>query len=170
MSSPDATFRGWTHFEGTVTGVTGEPADGTIDNNHWDSSGDALDASNQQHLHPIQVRQTGTAAGDTLWAWTVLGATATVVDVKVTNLSACGGSSTVTVDVRKNGVSILTSVVTLNSSTGDSGSESATLDGAQVAAVEEDVFTVVITPNQVGTEALASDVSVAMAIEEDYPT
>jgi hypothetical protein len=160
------------HVEGGATGSF-TPGAGTIDNDTWDTSGTDLAASNQQHYHPLQPKQLGTASADTIWAWTVLGATGTIAKISVTNLTACAGSSTVSVDVQKNSVTVLSSVVTLNAATGDAGASSGTeaglLDGAQTSLVAGDVITVVITPNQSGTDALASDIGVAIGVTEDHP-
>lgn len=163
---------GSVHVEGPLTGSAIIPGDDTVDDAKWNAAGTNLAASNQQHYYPIHTNQLGTATADTIWAWTALAA-GTVSKISVTNLTACGGSSTVAVDIQKNGVSVLSSVVTLDAATGNAGSGSGTeaglLDGAQVPLAAGDVLTVVITPNQVGTEALASDIGVAMGVTEAHP-
>jgi hypothetical protein len=57
---------------------------------------------------------TTTATNDQLVIHVVRGATATPIDFKAGLVTACTGAATVTVDLWRNGVTILTAVITLN--------------------------------------------------------
>lgn len=156
-TGPDETHRGWHHFEGPVTGNAPDPTDDSIDDDAWDSAGTPLAAGNQQHRPVANFNQLGTAVSDTIPFRTIMGA-GTISAIKVSNLTACAGSSTVTVDIQKDGVSVLSSVITLDLATLDGGTEEGLLDGAQTTVVANEILTAVITTNVSGTDALCADI------------
>jgi len=112
--------------------------------------------------------QIGTAVTETKVLGMIRGSTGTTVGVEVTNQTACGGSSTVTVDVQKNGVSILSAVVTLNSASSITVPIAATV--TTTALADGDIITGVITTVASGTDALATGVSVQWDWNEDHPS
>ncbi len=154
-----------THVNGLLTMVTIGIPDGSIFNAAVAANAVIAASKCQQHFSQVYAGP-GTVATETVIIHTVRGATATVKGFSASQIDAPAGSSTATIDLRKNGVSVLTSVITLNAGAGDYGTLGATLD--TTAAVADDVFTVVITAVQSGTDALATGVSAQLRIDEDY--
>jgi len=126
-----------------------------------------IDASKLEQYKVVTYAQAGTAATETVILGVIRGATGLTLAVECSNVTACAGASTVTVDVKKNGTTILSSVVTLDSSTGALGVETGTVTVTSLA--DGDVLTAVITANQSGTDALASGVAVQVDWNEDHP-
>ena len=108
------------------------------------------------------------AAAETgLVGWVAFGA-GTIKGVKCGSIVAAVGDSTVTIDVKKDGTTVLDSTVVLDSSNVAYTPEDATLDGTAVAFTAGDVFTVVITVSA-GTGTLPYGVYVALSLYQDYP-
>lgn len=123
-------------------------------------------ASKCQRGPVIFVRQTGEAVTETIIALFCKGLTGTVKNFTVSNLTANGGAATVTVDLRKNGVTMLSAVVTLDSTKAAFSANKGTL--SVVALADGDYLTVVITAIPNGTDALASGVFAQIQWDEDY--
>lgn len=162
-----ATFPGDVAIYGALIGVT-EFAypDGSIVNADI-SPAAAIEAIKLQRSLRLTISQSGTAATATYTLAVVKGATGTVTHVTCSNLIDCVGLSTVTVDVQKNGVTILTAVITLDVATGDLGEENGVI--AVPDLVDGDVLTVIITANANGTDPLATGVLVQVDMDEDRP-
>ena len=111
--------------------------------------------------------QAGEVATETVILAIIRGATGFSLAVKVSNVTACAGASTVTVDVKKDGTTILSSVVTLDAATGALGVESGTI--TVTGLVADEVLTAVITAVASGTDALATGVAVQVDWNEDHP-
>lgn len=111
--------------------------------------------------------QAGTCVTATVVLGIIRGATGRTIGVEVTNLTACAGSSTITVDVKKNGTTILSSAITLNSSTSTTVPVAGTV--SVTALADGDIITAVITTNASGTDALATGVAVQWDYNEDHP-
>ena len=73
--------------------------------------------------------------------------------------------STVTVDVKKNGVSVLTAVITLDSANTARIAEDGTLDSGEVTLAVDDLLEIVIVAT-VGTGTLATGPFVDVVVEE----
>lgn len=131
------------------------------------SSTAAVAAFKSRQHHSKKVSQAGTAVTATEIIHVVCGLVGTLQFFKATNIAACAGSSTVTVDLYKNGSSVLSTILTLDSATGARGEEEAAFSNTSVVA--DDVLEVVITINQSGTDALASGVYAELRLNEDYP-
>ena len=86
--------------------------------------------------------------------------------IYVGSIVAAIGDSTVTVDVKKNGTSILSSTVTLNSSNTARIAVAATIDGTLDDLVAADWLDVVITVSA-GTGTLPTGVFVQVEIDQD---
>lgn len=100
----------------------------------------------------------------------VMGTTAEIREVMVTNIARATGNATVTVDIRKNGVSVLTGLITLSSAAPASGATYGFVAGNLAAApaidcVRGDVIDAVIVAT-VGTGVLPTGLSVAVAVDE----
>lgn len=129
-------------------------------------AGAGISASKLELARRAVYPQTSTAATATAVLAIIRGTSGTSIAVEVTNATACSGSSTVTVDVQKNGVSILSSTITLNSSTSTTVPVAGTVGTTTLA--DGDIITAVITANQSGTDALATGVAVQFDYNEDY--
>lgn len=163
-----STLEGDLVVTGVVTPQSGlnMPA-GTITNVDVSGTASITPSKCLQH-HSKTVSQAGTAVTASMIIHVVHGLTGTLKFFKATNIAACAGSSTVTVDLYKNGVSVLDTILTLDAATGDRGApEVAILDSTAVAA--DDLLEVVITKNQSGTDAMASGVAAELRLDEDYP-
>lgn len=157
----DVVITGTLHVQ---TGVN-LPA-GALGNADIEAAAGVAASKSTQH-HSKKVSQAGTAVTATEIIHVVAGLEGTLKFFKATNIAACAGSSTVTVDLKKNGTTVLSAVITLDSATGDRGEEVAILSSTSVVA--DDVLEVVITANQSGTDALASGVYAELRVDEDYP-
>lgn len=138
---------------------------GSVEN--VDISGSAAIAASkcQKSLRAV-VHQVGNAATETHLMFIVKGAALTFKKFTVSNITACAGSTTVTVDVKKNATTILSAVITLDSSkTPYSETEAVISVGS---AADGDYVTIVITATQSGTDALATGVMAQLDYDEDY--
>lgn len=130
------------------------------------SAAAAIAASKCQRDITLVISQTGTVVTVTHLVHFCKGATGTIKRVTVSNVTACAGASTVTVDVEKNGVSILSAAQTLNSGTAAYSENIPTITTSDLA--DGDYLEVVITANQSGTDALATGVMCQVELDEDY--
>jgi len=105
-----------------------------------------------------------TSADEARCLHAVYGATGTVISFKAGSVVANIGDSTVTVDLHNDGASILTAVITLDSTNAAYTPEAGTIDTAAVVA--GDVLEVVIDAT-VGTGTLALGVYCELVIDED---
>ena len=127
----------------------------------------SIDASKLEAWQKGVYSQVSTAVTATAVLGIIRGTTGTSIGVEVTNATACAGSSTLTVDVQKNGVSILSAPVTLNSSSSTSVPIAGTISVSFLA--DGDIITAVITTSASGTDALATGVAVQWDYNEDHP-
>jgi hypothetical protein len=136
---------------------------GKIDNAAVSSTA-AIAASKCQKSLRYTYFQPGTMADATIVCFFALN-TITFKHVRVTNLTACTGDATCTVDVKANGTTILSSVVTLDSSTAAYSERSGTI--TDTSAADGEYITVVIDAT-VGTGALGTGVMVQIDFDEVY--
>lgn len=135
-----------------------------VSNSHIDSSA-AIAASKLQHQHPVHWQQPNTAATtETRVIYRCYGATGTILGVYAGSIAKAVGDSTVTVDVKKNGTTILTGVITLDNANTNRVAEAGTLSVTTLAA--GDVLEVVITAT-VGTGTLPTGVFATVTVKED---
>lgn len=106
-----------------------------------------------------------TATTETRIIHRVYGATATIQGVYVGSIGVAVGAATVTLDLKKNGTTVLTGVVTLNSSNTTYVAVSGTLGGS-ANGVAGDVYTIVLTATASGG-TLPTGVFVELAVIED---
>ncbi len=125
-----------------------------------------IGAEKLEHQHVATKDQESTAVTRSGLLHIVKGITGLVLHVTAYNQTACAGASTVTVDIKKNNTTILSSVITLNSATGDRGKATGVVSVTEAAV--DDVFTYHITTNASGTDALATGVGVQMILTEKY--
>jgi len=153
-------------LHGELIGVTAidYPA-GSIENVDISTSA-AIAQSKCQRGPVLTVRQTGNAADETIIAFFCKGATATLKTFTVSNLTANAGSSAVTVDLKKNGTTVLSAVITLNSGKAAFSETEGVI--TVTGLVDGDYLTVVIDATQSGTDALATGVFAQIEFDEDY--
>lgn len=155
-------FTGNVQMLGTVV-----VADAQLVDDYWSTTpANALTAAKQEHYWSLVYGQAGNAATETLVLHVVRGTTITIDEVVATQISANAGSSTVTIDIYKNGTTILSSVITLDS--GDAAYAKVTGTISTSTGVAGDVYTAVITANQSGTDALATGVAIQLKVREPY--
>lgn len=147
MASPvvvpeDLTVRGTLR----VVGGLALPVD-SVGDTEWDAS-DPLDYLNADHLFaPVFSQPSGTAATNvTNQPIHVAAAAGQILSVFVGSVVACVGAATIVVDVKKNGTTVLTGTVTLDSANTAYIGESGTLAGAGAPTLAAgDVITVSVT-------------------------
>ena len=152
-------------FRGTVTFLDAKLNDGCIEDKHV-AAGAAISASKLEHQHRAVYAQESatTAAAETLVAHVVKGTNGTLKTFKAGCVTACVGDATITVDLKVNGVSVLTAVVTLDN--GQSARElvAGTIDTDSLSA--DDVIEVAVTVNA-GTGMLGKGVFAYVDVHED---
>jgi hypothetical protein len=104
------------------------------------------------------------AATKTFPVHVVFGATGTLVGFQAGCVVPCVGTATVTVDLRKNGSTVLSAVITLDSSQTARQQVSAAINNAAVAV--GDVLEVVVTASA-GTGTLGQGLFGVLVIDED---
>lgn len=120
----------------------------------------------RRRFNKLFAQSVGSAAADMTGhvLHVVYGATGSVIAIRAGVVVAAAGNSTVTVDVKKNGTSILTGVITL-----DSGNTIYVVEAGSIASaglVAGDVLTVVLDAT-VGSGTLPQGVFVDVVIDED---
>ena len=128
------------------------------------AAGAKIAASKMVHKHRPSYGQAGTAVSETRAIHGVFGATGSVVAFKAGSITACTGNATISVDLKKNGTSILASPITL-----DSTKSARVLYAANIASAALSVgdwLEVVVTANA-GTGSLGSGLFWQVEIDED---
>ncbi len=124
----------------------------------------AIAASKLQHQHQPAYAQPNAAAVDETRVLHVIGAIGTVVGFKAGSIAKAVGNAVCTVDLKKNGTTILSSPITLDSSSANYTPQSATIAAANV--VSGDVLTVVVD-GTIGTGTLPTGVYCSVTLRED---
>jgi len=161
-----ARFPGDVVITGSIIGITGIAyPDGSIIDADINASA-AISASKCQRSVVVLVSQAGTAVTSTHLVHFCKGTTGTIKQVTVSNITACAGASVVTVDVKKNAVTILSAVQTLDSTTAAYSENIPTISVSSLA--DGNYLTVHITATASGTDTLASGVMCQIEIDEAY--
>ena len=129
-----AHFAGAVTFGSTVTLPAGTVKDASVE------AGTGIAATKSEHQFSVTVVQTGAAADLTSIAHAVYGATCTVIGVKAGSVTIGVGAGACSVDVLKNGTTILTAPIVLDSGNTAYIPEDGTISVA--AGVADDVYTV----------------------------
>lgn len=143
-------FNGPVVFAGSVTIPTGSNIDPG-----------AMDA----HQHNRTYAQNGAAAAATVVLHECRGTVGRIRAIRAGSVAKAVGDSTVTVDVRKNGVTVLSATIQLDVANTNYVSEAGTLSVTALAV--GDVLTVVMTVSA-GTGTLPTGVYVTAVVDEDY--
>lgn len=125
----------------------------------------AIDATKLQHQHRHVFTQPNSAAtSETKVIYGCYGATGTVIAFSAGSIAIAVGAATVTVDLKKNGSSILTSVITLDTANTARVVEAGTLSGS-TSLVAGDVLEVV-TAATAGGGTLPTGVFAVLTVNE----
>lgn len=150
---------------GEILGATGiDYPSGSIVN--ADISGSAaIAASKSQRSISVHIFQSGVCADETIIARIIKGATGILKHFTCACVISSNGDSSVTLDLKKNGVSVLAGMVTLNAGTGTTEVVAVI---TTTAVVDGDILTVVINGEWSGSDALASGVFAQIDLDESY--
>lgn len=153
------------NVQGHLTSRTMKIPSGTVTNDAVNGSA-AIAATKIQKPRLLEYGQNGTATTVTVPIYVTNGATATVQGIKAGSIAACSGAATITVDLRKNGSTILSSVITLDNANTARIMESGTVSNS--ALVAADFLELVITATA-GGGTLGTGLLVQVEIHEDQP-
>lgn len=145
------------------TSTVGLP-DNTVKNGMV-SPTDPLDANKTDNSYRAVLAQNDSAEDETKYAFMARGA-GTFLKFRVIQKTACAGLSKVTVDVKKNGVSIINAVITLDSSSAINTPIAGIISTGTFAA--DDYIEIIINATASGTDALATRVMAQLDYDEDY--
>jgi hypothetical protein len=123
-----------------------------------------IEATKLQHQYEPLYAQSGTASAVTIPLHRVRGSTATVVAVVAGSIAAAVGDSTVTIDVRKNGTTILSGAIVLDNGNAARVGEAGTV--TVTGGVAGDLYEIVVTTS-IGTGTLPTGLFVQAVIRED---
>lgn len=152
------------HVAGTLSAEDFTPPDGCIDNAAIEAA-TGIDATKLEHQFALTYAQANAAAADeTRVIHCAYGATGTIVSFEAGSIAACVGDSTVTVDLKKNGTTVLSAVITLDSTNTARVAEAATISTASY--VDGDVLEVIVDAT-IGTGTLATGLFATAILRED---
>lgn len=137
---------------------------GAVDDNAIaDDAGITYDKLEHEHrIHYSQPNTTATSEAKAVYR--CRGATGTILNIEAGSIGACAGSATITVDVKKNGTTVLASAIVL-----DSGNVAYTAESGSVSVedmVAGDVLTVHATA-AAGSGTLGTGLYVSISVAED---
>jgi hypothetical protein len=127
------------------------------------AAGAGIDASKLDHQNIVVFAQANTTAAAETRAVYVAHAAGTIEEFEAGSIAACTGNATITVDLKKNGTTVLSAVITLDSGNTAYVVEAGTVSSA--AYVAGDVLTVVVAVNA-GTGALGTGVFARAMLRE----
>jgi len=153
------------HVNGHLTSKTASLPAGTITNAMVNGSA-AIAASKLKHQYSKTYSQEGdtASAADERNVHVVYGATGTVLAFEAGSVTLCTSDAAITVDLHKNGVSILTAAIVLDSGNTAYTPEAGTIDTA--ALTDGAVLSVVVTV-AAGGGALGKGVFASLVLTED---
>lgn len=153
------------HIAGALSATSITIPSGTVTDNAVQAAA-GIQASKLQHQFQkgyAQESDTAASAEDRV-IHTVYGATGTVVAFEAGSVVVCVGDATITIDLHKNGASILTTPIVLDSSNAAYVVEAGTISSGSI--VDGDVLEIVITVNA-GTGTLGKGVFTSCVVRED---
>lgn len=150
------------YFGATLQAQTLIPSAGCVLDAHVGAAA-GIAASKMHHRHSKSLSQTGSAATATHPIHVVQGATATLLSFKAGSIAIAAGAATVEIDLKKNGASILTAPITLDSANTARVLEAGTLSAT--ALVAGDFLEVAITATA-GGGTLPTGLLVQLELDE----
>jgi hypothetical protein len=129
------------------------------------AAGAAIDPLKLRHQHRHTYAQPNTAAtSETKVLHVVYGVTGSVVRFEAGSIVKAVGNSTVTVDLKKNGTTVLSAPITLDNTSANRGVQSATIS---VPALADNDVLEVTTVATIGTGTLPTGVYASLTVHED---
>ena len=127
----------------------------------------AIATSKVRHrFEPFMAQPNTTATTETKTVHVVRGTAGTINEVVAGSIVACIGGATITLDVKKNGSSVLTGVLTLNSSNTARVAVPASLSGGSVTVAAGDWIEFVVTATT-GGGTIGTGFFAQLQIDED---
>jgi hypothetical protein len=160
-------IRGDTVFQGTATGEI-YPKDGSVTPSKLSAlPADNLPTARLRHQHRAALDQAGTAVGETRWVYRCDAANGAVVDSFNAGLLVIPtGNATVTVDLQKNGVTLLTAPIVLDSTNTAGVAEAGTLVAAPTTTLTTDDRLTIVVTVAAGTGVLGSGLFAEARVDE----
>jgi hypothetical protein len=155
---------GDTHCTGTLTCVGFVPPANSITDAAVPAGAGVKYTKVEQRPRGIYRQPNTAAVAETVVAAVITGATGAVVNFKAGCIGPCVGADTITVDLKKNGASILTAAISLTNAQAAYAQVAAAI--ASAGLVAGDVLTVVVTPNH-STGTLGTGVFAVLDYRED---
>ena len=150
-------------INGHLTSKTAALPAGTVTNAMVNGSA-AIAATKIQKVIQKTYNQTGTAASATVPIYECRGQTATLQYIRAGSIVACLTTATITVDLKKNGSSVLSAVITLDNANTARVSEAGTITGTSL--VQGDWLELVVVASASGG-TLGTGLFVQVEIFED---
>lgn len=151
------------HVNGTLSAKTLDIPASTIVDADVSSAAD-IGQGKLEHQHAKHYSQANAAASDeTRMLHVVYGASGTILDFRAGSIAKAVGDSTVTVDLKKNGTTVLSSVITLDNANTNRVAEAGTL--SVTTLTNGDVLEVVIDAT-IGTGTLPTGVFCELRLKE----
>ena len=151
------------YFASTLQAKTLVPSAGCVLDAHV-GAGANVDALKLRRIRNYEAGRVGTAASETIPLGRAKGV-GTVLSVFVGSVAINAGNATVTVDIKKNGTTILSAVVTLDSGNTAYVFEEGTLSGTPTLAIGDFLTAVVVAT--IGTGTLATGLCISVSTHED---
>lgn len=152
------------HVRGALSAESFAPPAGSIDNAAIEPDAGVL-ATKLEHQYKPTYAQVGTALSNAAQVIHIVrGATGTLVRFRAGSILANVGDSTVTIDLKKNGTTMLSAPITLDS--GDAAYDLIEATLASSVLVADDVLSITVVAT-VGTGTLATGLFVEAEIRED---
>jgi hypothetical protein len=157
------TLDGDTHVNGHLSAKTAALPAGTVTNAMVNGSA-AIACTKMQKPRLFYYSQNGTATSVTVPIYECRGATATIQNLRCGSIVANIGAATVTVDLKKNGTTVLTGVVTLDNANTARVAEAGTLS---VTSMVQGDWLEIVTVATAGGGTLATGLLVQAEVFED---
>lgn len=120
------------HVNGVLTAKTMSPPDSTITNAMVSPTAD-IGQSKLEHQFEFNYGTSGTAATATVPIGIIYGASGTMLDIRAASIAIAVGAATVTIDLKKNGTTMLSGVITLDNANVARTAEAGTLSVTALA-------------------------------------
>lgn len=136
-------------FRGQVTFLDIKLNDGAVEDKHIAADA-AIAASKLEHQHRanyVPAKSDVTAAAETRVVHTVKGLTGKIKTFEAGCVLPCVGDATITVDLLKNGATVLTGAISLTSGQSAYDLVEGTVDTAKESVAHDDVLEVAVTVN-----------------------
>jgi len=165
MAAPSR-WQGDVYINGHLRALDFTAPDGSI-NDDAIAAGSDVDATKLEHQHRAYYSQESdtTSATEDHVIHVVYGATGDIVAFEAGSVTVCTGNATITVDLHKNGASILDDPIELSVAEGSAAYVVQAASVATAGLVDGDVLEVVVIAT-VGTGALGKGVFAALTVHE----